>query len=171
MPRRGHKAYIRGQEIRKAAGLEHTLDFPRGFDVKSARAAVAAIRLGATPRAACVAHGINLKDYEAWMARGVVLSERVADGMEPVNFPEQKDRICHAFYVMVMKALAHAAVRCGQKLAKDPDWRSLSWRMEKIYKPFMEPEDAPKAPVGPDGKAVGGTQVVVYVPDNGRSTR
>lgn len=158
------------ERLTNAQTEELGIRYPDGLTKQLARDIVHGIRTGATPRMACVAAGVSLAKYDRWFARGQLMSSKVAEGIIHEEVLPDEDKICHAFYKMVMEAAAVAASFCSAKLRKSKDWRAQAFRLEKIYSKFFDPEVV--TTLGPDGLPVGeGTKVTIYIPDNGRSTK
>lgn len=152
---------------------EPMIEYPDGLTREIALDICRFIKRGGSPRMACVASGVPMARFERWHARGELMSAKIEKEITTSDMLPDKDAVCYAFYTMIQKALAESANWCAFRLRSSPDWRAHAWRMDKIYSKFLDPP-APKAQeYGEDGRPIpeGGTKVVIYMPENGRSTR
>lgn len=149
------------------------MKYPPGLTKEVAKNIVRLIKLGATPRAACVASGVGMAKFERWYTRGQLMDDKVSKEQTSTEVLPDEDLVCLHFYRMVLNAVAKAAVWCSAKLRKNPDWRAHSWRMERIYSKFLDADQPKLKRLDADGKPIedeGSAKVIVYIPDNGRST-
>lgn len=149
--------------------------YPHGLDKQIAVDICNMIRQGSSPKSACAASGVMPARFDKWYSRGKLMSIKVESGDVRDDLLPDEDAVCLAFYTMVTKALATAATYCAARIRRSMDWRAQAWRMDRVYGSFID-EDTPKpgGKTGPDGLPLGkpeDTKVVVYIPDNGRSTR
>ncbi len=145
--------------------------YPEGLTREMAKDICQFIRNGGSPRAACVAVGISLAKFEKWYYRGELMSQKV-DEITTLDMLPEVDAICYAFYMMVSRAVAKASIFCAAHLRRNGDWRAHAWRMDKIYHKFIDKDAPDHKQTGEDGKPIeNGPKVIIYMPDNGRSTR
>lgn len=163
------------KKIRKVYVPETTIKYPDGMTEEMAKNVALLIRRGSTPRMACIASGMSLAKYERHFTRGELMDQKVVDDVTTWDQLPEEDMVCWAFYKMIMGALAWAASHCAHKIKMSADWRAQAWRMDRVYGKLLDaPTPKQGGKVGADGLPVGEdseVKVVIYVPDNGRSTK
>lgn len=108
--------------------------------------------------------GIEKNTLLDWLCKGgderYTRAIRHADAVEPY----------YSFVEEVLEAEAHAEVQAVQKVnqAGAKDWRAASWMLERRHGRRWGARDTRLGVSSGDGKILGGTQVVVFIPDNGR---
>jgi hypothetical protein len=113
---------------------------------------------------ACRAAGIDKNTLLDWLCKGG--DERYTRAIRHEDAPEPY----RTFVEEVLEAEAAAEVHAVKqvKQAGDRDWRAASWMLERRHGRRWGARDTRMGIQSADGKVLGGAQVVVFIPDNGR---